>query len=107
MFANAGPSGEPMATPSICRYMLLLKLNSTEEVASCINSMKMSRGKDGCDKTLLLYRASAQILYSFSKRNVGEEAGNVKGTEENRGGGEGKVSDFFYKGERIRHAVGG
>jgi len=36
-------------------------------------------------------------LYGFSKRNVGEEAGNVKGTEENRGGREGKVSDFFYK----------
>ena len=61
MFANAGPSGEPMATPSICRYMLLLKLNSIEEVASCINSTKMSRGKDGCGKTLLSYRASAQI----------------------------------------------
>jgi len=41
--------------------MLLLKLNSTEEVASCINSTKMSRGKDGFGKTLLLYRASAKI----------------------------------------------
>jgi len=61
MFANAGPSSEPMATPSIFRYMLLLKLNSTEEVASCINSMKMSRRKDGFGKTLLLYRASSQI----------------------------------------------
>ena len=49
-----------MATPSISQYMLLLKLNSTEEVANCINST-MSRGKDGCGKTLLLYRASAQI----------------------------------------------
>jgi len=45
-------------------------------------------------------------LYGFSKWNVGEEAGNVKGTVENRGGREGKVSDFFYKGKRIRHAVG-
>ena len=61
MFANAGRSGEPMATPSICRYMLFLKLNSTEEVASCINSTKMSRGKGGFGKTLLLYRASVQI----------------------------------------------
>ena len=60
MFANAGPNGDPMATPSICRYMLL-KLNSTEEVASWINSTKMSRGNDGCGKTLLLYRVSAQI----------------------------------------------
>ena len=47
MFAKAGPSGEPIATPSICRRTLLLKLNSTEEVASCINSTKMLRGKDG------------------------------------------------------------
>jgi len=61
MFANAGPSGEPMATPLICRCILLLKLNSTEEVASCINSTKMSRGKDSFGKTLLLYRASTQI----------------------------------------------
>jgi len=30
-------------------------------------------------------------LYGFSKWNVGEEAGNVKGTEENRGGREGQV----------------
>jgi len=54
IFANAGLTGEPMVTPSICRYMLLLKLNSTEEVASCINSTKMSRAKDGFGKTLLL-----------------------------------------------------
>jgi len=45
-------------------------------------------------------------LYGLSKRKVGEEAGNVKGTDKDRGR-EGKVSDFFYKGERIRHAVGG
>ena len=30
-------------------------------MASCINSTKMSRGKDGCGKTLLLYRVSAQV----------------------------------------------
>jgi len=44
-------------------------------------------------------------LYGFSKWNVGEEAGNVKGTEENRGGGKCEVYDFFYKDKRIRHAV--
>jgi len=61
LLANAGPSCEPMVTPSICRYLLLLKLNSIEEMASCIDSTKMSRGKDGFGKRLLLYRASAQI----------------------------------------------
>jgi len=47
------------------------------------------------------------VWFQQMKRNVGEEAWNVKGIEENRWGGEGKVSDFFYKGEWIRHAVGG
>ena len=60
MFAKAGPSGEPIATPSICRCMLLLKLNSTGEMASYINSTKMLRGKDGAIDSSLL-RASAQI----------------------------------------------
>ena len=41
MLAKAGPSGEPIATPSICRCMLLLKVNFTEEVASCINSTSL------------------------------------------------------------------
>jgi len=40
---------------------VVVEAEFTEEVASCINSTKMSRGKDGCGKTLLLYRASAQI----------------------------------------------
>ena len=61
MLAKAGPSGEPIATPSICRCMLLWKLNSTEEVAICINSTKMLRGKDGAGDSSLLYKASAQI----------------------------------------------
>ena len=43
MFANTGPSGEPIVTPSISRCLLLLKLNSTEEVASFINWTKMLR----------------------------------------------------------------
>ena len=45
MLAYAEPSSEPIATPSICWCMLLLKLNSTEEVASCFNSTKMLREK--------------------------------------------------------------
>ena len=39
--------GEPIATPSICRCIMLLKLNSTEEVAVCISSTKTARGKGG------------------------------------------------------------
>ena len=32
MLAKAGPSGEPIATPSVCLYMMSLKLNSTPDV---------------------------------------------------------------------------
>ena len=53
--------GEPIATPSICRCIVLLKLNSTEELAVCISSTKTARGKRG-GVSSPLYRASAQIL---------------------------------------------
>ena len=39
MFANAGPSGEPIATPSVCLYIVSLKLNSTDDVALSKNSI--------------------------------------------------------------------
>ena len=46
MLTSAGPKKEPMATPSICQYMTLLKLNSTDLVAVCISSIKSSSGKN-------------------------------------------------------------
>ena len=60
MLARDGPRGEPIATRSICRCIILLKLNSTEEVAVCISSTKTARGKGG-GVSSPLYRASAQI----------------------------------------------
>ena len=39
MLARAGPSGLPMATPSICLYMILLKLNFTKLVAMFMSLM--------------------------------------------------------------------
>ena len=40
MLARDGPRGEPIATPSICRCIILLKLNSTEEVVQiCANAL--------------------------------------------------------------------
>ena len=66
MFAKAGPSGEPIAMPSICRCMLLLKLNSTEEVANCINSTKMLHGKDGAIESSFVKDISTDF-YGFSK----------------------------------------
>ena len=47
MLASAGPKEEPMDTPSICWYITLLKLNSTDLVAVCISSIKISCEEDG------------------------------------------------------------
>ena len=52
MLAKAGPSDDAIATPSVCLYIVLLKLNSTEDVALFINSTKRSHGMSGC--TVLL-----------------------------------------------------
>ena len=51
----------PMATPSICWYMKLSKLNSTDLVALHTSQQNMSLKKLGGVK-LLLYIASVQIL---------------------------------------------
>ena len=48
MLAKAGPSGEPIATPSVCLYMMSLKLNSTPDVALFISSMKTAFEISGC-----------------------------------------------------------
>ena len=39
MFANAGSRGEPIATPSVCLYIVSLKLNSTDDVELSISSI--------------------------------------------------------------------
>ena len=39
---NAGPSGDPIATLSVCSYRVLSKLNLTENVALFINSTNTS-----------------------------------------------------------------
>ena len=40
MLAKAGTSVEPIATPSVCLYMMSLNLNSTPDVALFISSME-------------------------------------------------------------------
>jgi len=47
MLASTGPSGQPIAMPSVCLYMVLLKLNYTENVAVFISLIKMFLGKSG------------------------------------------------------------
>ena len=66
MLAKAGPSGDPIATPSVCLYMVLLKLNSTEDVALFINSTNTSFGMTGRELDWS-WRASEQILMVSSR----------------------------------------
>jgi len=39
MLASTGPSGLPTTMPSVCLYMVLLKLNSTEDVVVFIEDV--------------------------------------------------------------------
>ena len=61
MFTNAGPSGEPIATPSVCLYIVSLKLNSTDDVALSISSIDTAWGMGGAEEGSL-YKASAHML---------------------------------------------
>ena len=48
MLAKVRPSGDPIATSSVWFYIVLLKLNLTEDVALFINSINASFGITGC-----------------------------------------------------------
>ena len=61
MLARIGPSGEPIAMPSVCRYMTPSKLNSTEDVALTSIDRINSSGCDGFGMSGSLYRASSEI----------------------------------------------
>ena len=65
MLAKDEPRGKPIITPSIWRCVILLKVNSTEEVAVGISLTKIARGKGG-GVSLPLYRASAQISMVYA-----------------------------------------
>ena len=62
MLAKAGPSGEPIATPSVCFYMMSLKLNFTPDVALFISSIKAALEISGCASESSQYKASTQML---------------------------------------------
>ena len=81
MLAKAGPSGDPIATPSVCLYMVLLKLNSTEDVALFINSTNTSFGMTGRELGLVV-EGFRTDFDGFIKGNVGEQAGYIKRTHE-------------------------
>ena len=53
MFVSAGFKGDFTATPSICRHITLLKLNSTDLFAVSISLIKFLRGKEGVLRSLL------------------------------------------------------
>ena len=62
MIAKAGPSGEPIAIPSVCFYMMSLKLNSTPNVALFISSMNTALEISGCASESSQCKASAQMF---------------------------------------------
>ena len=62
MSAKAGPSNKPIATPSVCLYMMSLKLNSTPDVTLFISSMKTALEINGCASESSQYKASAEML---------------------------------------------
>ena len=67
MLAEPRPSGEHIATPSVCLYMILLKLNFTPGVSLFINAMKTTLEINVCASWPSQYKASAQILIVFSR----------------------------------------
>ena len=62
MLAKAGPSGEPIATPSVCFYKISLKLSSTPYVALFISSMKITLEINVYAANSWQRKASAQML---------------------------------------------
>ena len=60
IFTNAGPNHEPIATPSVCLYIVSLKLNSTDDVALSISSINTAWGMGGVEEGSL-YRTSAHM----------------------------------------------
>ena len=60
IFANAGPNGVPIATPSVCLYIVSLKLNSTDDVALSIGSINIAWGMGGVEEGSF-YRASTHM----------------------------------------------
>ena len=81
MLAKAGPRGDPIPTLSVCLYMMLLKLNSTENVALFINSTNTSFGIAG--RELDSSEGFRTDFDGFIKENVGEQAGYIKRTHKN------------------------
>ena len=69
MLAKAVPSGDPIAIPSVCLYIVLLKLNSTEDVALFINLTDTSFGMSGWNSDWS-WRASEQILIVSSRETL-------------------------------------
>ena len=66
MLAKAGPSGDPIATLFVCLYVVLLKLNSTGDVALFINSTNTSFRMSGWESDWS-WRVSEQIFMVSSR----------------------------------------
>ena len=81
MLAKAGPNVDLIATPPVCLYIVLLKLNSTEDVALFINSKKHVFWNDWFGIRLVI-EGFRTVFDGFIKGNVGKRAGHIKRTHE-------------------------
>ena len=80
MLARARPNGEAMATSSIWRYILLLKLNSAEKVAYSISSTNTSCG---IGDVIIVVESSQSVLEQIFMVSVNGTffVGDLKRTE--------------------------
>ena len=83
MLPSTGPKGEPMATPSICWYVMMLKLNSTALVTVCISSIETSCRKDGA---LRSPKSIGTNINSFFQGNISKKTGYIKRAKESKRG---------------------
>ena len=60
MLVNAGPSGESIATPWVCLYIVSLKPISTDDVALSLSSINTAWGMGGAEEGSL-YKSSAHM----------------------------------------------
>ena len=70
MFANAGPSGEPIATPFVCLYIVSLKLNSTDGVALSLSSINTAWGMGGMEEGRVFEQGFCTYADRFLERYI-------------------------------------
>ena len=69
MLASIGPKEEPMVTPSICQYMTLLKLNSTD-FNCCLHEFNKNFMQKGQSYKVTVIKGNSTNINSLCKGNI-------------------------------------